>query len=166
MLTVASIEAAMVGQYGRMKVVFQKVGMDYTTVNGANADLQEPIALAVLRSGFSVTNYPYALDIDVIQITGSSIVRFMDIVELQCWSKAMGRWAQVEEQVGVERQAWQQFRDQLHSQIECMEERIRKPFAVGIGAPQVGEMTKGATVPHDPNFSNPVIWPGFFNAGF
>lgn len=125
-LTVASVGPAMVA-----------AGMDGTTVDGTNADLNGPIARAVRDLGHSVASAVLVVDADVAAVTDAQIDEFLDRAVLHTLEAVLGNLDDVDISVGPRSEKLSQLAAQLERRIE----RLRDELGVGMITPTAAVIT-------------------------
>jgi hypothetical protein len=95
--TRAAIESELVRRWGRHMA---RVGMDGTTVSGANLDLNIPMRDALQVVGVLTADPMVVADIDCQILTGSILARFRVVAELRLVQQVINLWGEAELSVG------------------------------------------------------------------
>lgn len=153
-LTRAGAESQLIRRAGRLMV---KVGMDGTTQNGANLDLNDPIRLAVRYLGLSVADAITVVDSDLSALQGWTIEQFLDLSEFRLLESIWGNWAEVREKISLGEVELQQLADRIQKRITELENRLRKPYGPNVGAVAVGTIAAAQYgIPNDPGLNPPT----------
>lgn len=140
-LTRADVEAMLVDRAAAMLAL---VGKDSTTVDGANASLNYPIAKAIKACGFGVTTVSAVEDADVARVPEAQENRLLDYAELYTLESVLGNWTGVDEKFGQDEQKLDQIRKGLESRIKLLEDRVRKPYGTNLGASMSASLSGGS----------------------
>ena len=126
-----------------------KVGLDGSTQNGSNFDLNDPIRRAVRYLGLSVDDAITVTDTDLSPIVGMDIEKLLDLSELRLLESIWGSWTEVSESVSLRKVEAQQLADRIQMRINDLVERLRKPYGLNTGAAAVGTIKHGRHAPAD-----------------
>ena len=96
-------------------------GMDGTTVDGTNTDLNGPIGRAVRDLGHSVTTAVLVADADVAQVTDAQTDEFLDRVVLHTLNAVLTNLDDVDLQVGPRSEKLSQLAAQIERRIKRLE---------------------------------------------
>ncbi len=125
-LTVASVGPAMVA-----------AGMDGTTVDGTNTDLNGPIARALHDLGYSVASFVLVTSAEVGAVTAAETGEFLDRVTLHTLEAVLGNLDDVDITVGPRSEKL----SQLAGQIERRVKRLRDTLGVEMVTPEARYIT-------------------------
>lgn len=84
-VTRANVESILVRRVGTWLTA---AGLDGTTVNGTNADLNDPIAQALLQAGYTVATITSVADADLASVPNADIPMICDLAELRALETA------------------------------------------------------------------------------
>ena len=152
-LTRAAAESQLVRRAGKIMV---RVGLDGTTQNGTNVDLNDPIRMAVRYMGLAVADAITVVDADVAPIIGWAIEQFLDLAEFRLFQSIWGNWAEVSQSISLGKYEAQQLADRIQLRIADLENRLRKPYGPNVGAVAVGAIALGQYIPNDPGLNPPT----------
>lgn len=97
----------------RCAPTMKRAGMDSTTVNGTNADLNDPIATALEGLGLFAANRAQVGDGDLAQMLMASQPKFLDLVEIRTLETCLGRIATY-----ASGQAWEDYKEDRRTMIK------------------------------------------------
>lgn len=157
-LTRAPVEGVLIRRAG---TILRAVGLDGTTQNGTNADLNDPIRRALRTLGCDSADPINVVDADLAPVTGWQVEKLLDAAELRLLESIWGNWAEVSQRISQGENEFQQLADRIQTRIECLEERLRKPYGPNVGAAAVGRIDHGRHIPYD----RPLMPPGGFPIG-
>ena len=130
-ITRANAEAILIKRSGK-KMTF--AGLDGTTVNGTNPDLNDPIGNALLGMGFSPTSIVLIADADLSGITDTDLNEFFDRAQYRLLKNIAGNLDVVDIQVGPRRENLSQIHEQIEKEIKALETSLAKQYGVGLGS--------------------------------
>lgn len=107
-------------------------GLDGATTNGANADLNDALATALLGMGVTPANIASVSDADLSAVT--DINQFLDRAELRVLETIAGNLDMVDITVGPRREALSQLAEQVQKAVERLTRRLETLYGVGIGS--------------------------------
>jgi hypothetical protein len=145
--TRAAIESELVRRWGRHMA---RVGMDGTTVSGANLDLNIPMRDALQVVGILTADPMIVADSDCQILAGSVLARFRVVAELRLVEQIVNLWGEAELSVGrdldVDPATRQKILDGMllglkRRSVQLLEE-IRKPLRTP-NAPYSGRLSSG-----------------------
>jgi len=84
--TRAQLESVLIRRVGAW---YTAAGLDGTTINGTNADLNDPIVAALLQLGYTVANITSVADTDIDDVPDTDIARVLALAELRALETAM-----------------------------------------------------------------------------
>lgn len=79
-VTRANVESVLIRRVGAWLTA---AGLDGTTVNGTNADLNDPIAQALLQAGYSVADITSVTSTDLAAVPDANVPMVLDLAELR-----------------------------------------------------------------------------------
>jgi len=113
----------------RLSPLLSAAGMDSTTVDGTNVDLNDGIGRAVRDLGYAVASAVLVADADVGLVPAAEHNEFLDAAELHTLSNILGNLDDVDITVGPRTEKL----NQLATKIERKIERLRKSMALVYG---------------------------------
>lgn len=128
----ANVESVLVK---RCAAALEMVGMDYTTISGTNADLNDPIWAALKRLGYTVASTT-VIDADISQIDPGDESALLDVSELRTLETVYNAAvALVDTSIGPRRESLSQFGARLEKLIEAKREQIKQDYGslYGVG---------------------------------
>lgn len=134
-MTRADVEFLTVAGVGPLLVV---AGMDGTTVDGTNTDLNAPIGKAVRGLDHTVTSAVLVTDADVAQVTVAQTDEFLDAVTLYALEAVLGNLDDVDITVGPRSEKL----SQLAAQVERRIKRLREAIGYDMVTPVAGYITR------------------------
>ena len=137
-LTRANAEAVLVKRIGAL---FANIGLDGTTVDGTNTDLNDPIAYALTYLGYGVTDYTSVTDADMSSLSTDNYNAFFDIAEMRCLETALNVASNlVSITVGPRSEQLGQIADSLKTMIANKKKSIQDDYGLGIGTISTGNL--------------------------
>ena len=141
-----------------------KVGLDGTTNNGTNGDLNDPIRRAARQIGVAVADPVTVADADLAGLVDWQVEYLFDVAELRLLESIWENWTEVSQAISLGKIEAQQLADRIETRIEKLEERIRKPYGRNIGVLAGGAIRHGRCLPAnvrvEPPYTNgpPFNW--------
>jgi hypothetical protein len=133
----ASLEAAVLR---RVKAWWAQVGLDATTVNGTNADLNDPLTTSCRLLGLTLAD-PLNLaadvggaNVDLAGVTQDQIDQLLDVAEWRCVRTCRANWSNVSMRVGQNAQDLTDLADRLEKADQRLTEQVRNQYGIGLGA--------------------------------
>lgn len=133
-ITRAQVEAELIS---RRLAMLKAVDMD-TTSQGANPDLNSPIAYAVRQCGGTVASLSAVTSGDVQTVDEADIDKLLDLAEYRLLMNIKGRWAKVDISSGPFSQSLSQFSKDLDADIFEKKASLQSSYGFGGGSLQVG----------------------------
>lgn len=130
-VTLASVESTLVLRCGPRLTL---VGLDIVTLAGRTATLADPIASSLRSLGVDLANPLAPTDADFATIADPQVSQLLDIAELRCLETVLGNLTMTNEQVGVDKQDWAKYAENLQAAIET----LRTLYGIGVTAPTIG----------------------------
>lgn len=113
----------------RIGQVLAAVGRDGTTVNGTNADLNEPIWYALQQLGYGVVDLTLVTDADVLAVATEDFAPFLDLAELRVLESALASSViLVDISIGPRRESLSQLSDRLQKTIDARRKEISSKY--------------------------------------
>lgn len=134
-ITRAEVEAVLVRRSGKLLVA---AGLDGTTIDGTNADLNDPIGSAVRQMGYSVASVVNVTDSDLSVIGDDEIDQLLDVAELRTLETVEGNLDQVDITVGPRSESLNQLSVRVRMKIDTVRRAIEKKYGIGAGTLSAG----------------------------
>ena len=112
--------------------------LDGVTINGTNADLDDPIGVALRTSGLSVADISAVSDSDLASVTNDLTDQVLDIAEYRALQNIEGNLDQVDITIGPRSESLNQLATHIKSKIERLQMRISRQYGIGMGALSAG----------------------------
>lgn len=138
-LTRANTEFLLAARCGPLMTA---AGMDGTTVDGTNVDLNGPIGRAVRDLGYTVTSPVLISDADVAQITVAQYDEFLDTATYHALEAVLGNLDDVDIKVGPRSEALSQLAEQVERKLKRLKEAMEDAYSYGMAVPVAGYITK------------------------
>ena len=129
-ITRANVETVLVRRCGKLLTAAE---LDGTTINGANADLNDPIGWALRQLGFTVASIAFVKDSDLTSIDDDNIDQLLDLAELRALNNVAGNLDGYAITVGPRTEQRQQLAEQVSKRIERLQQTIEKQHGIGLG---------------------------------
>ena len=131
-LTRATVEAILLRRCG---TALQQAGLDYTTANGENDDLNDPIGSAVRWLGGTVASAAAVSDSDLGGVDVLDHDALFDLAELRVLETCLNHVLdQVDTTLGPQSRSLAQFAAALERKIERLQERAKTFYGIGVAA--------------------------------
>lgn len=135
-LTRIQVEKELISRASK-RMIF--VGMDGTTVDGHNANLNNPIATALQLMGITPTNITAIVDADLATVDNS--LKLFDLAEYRLLLNIQGNFDRVDTKVGERSQSFSQFETALDKAIARKEKQLMTDYGIGLGTLTVGSIS-------------------------
>ena len=130
-ITRANAEVILIKRIGGL---FTDLGLDGTTVDGTNADLNDPIAWALQTLGYGVTDITNVSDTDLSALETSNYNSFFDLAEYRCLQTALSAASYlVTITVGPRSEQLNHIADTLGKMIDRKWKAIQEMYGIGLG---------------------------------
>lgn len=142
----------------RLSGAFGLVGMDFTTVDGTNPDLVDPIQQALMSMGISSADPLSVADADVLGLSSTEFFELLDRIEYRGLLTVWTRYTGVDMRMGMDDQKLSQYADRLQKRLE----RLALIYGDVFGAYQGGAVIKSLVcggVRNDQTIGSPHGWP-------
>lgn len=137
-LTRAAAESILVKRLGKL---LTEAGLDGTTVDGSNADLNDPIGWALRQAGYTVADVTAVADSDLVSLATADTDKLLDLAELRALENISGNWAGVDIRVGERQESYNQFRIAIEERIARKEKQILRDYGIGASSLETGLLT-------------------------
>lgn len=138
-LTRANVEFLM---EARLAPLLTAAGMDGTTVDGTNVDLNDPIGRAVRDIGYTVTSLVLVATADVAQVAVAEYDEFLDACTLHTLENILGNLDDVDIRVGPRDEKLNQLAEKVERKIKRLEDAMALAYGYGMATPVAGYITK------------------------
>lgn len=132
-LTRANVETILVRRCGSLLTA---AGLDGTTLDGTNVDLNDPIGYALREMGYTVDDITAVADADV--SSAANYDKLLDLSELRTLENIQGNLDEVDITLGPRKEALGQLPTRLEKRIERLEAKVRKVYGIGVGTITAG----------------------------
>lgn len=122
----------------RCGLLMTAAGLDGVTINGTNADLDDPIGTALRASGLTVADITFVADSDLASVTDELIDQVLDLAEYRALQNVEGNLDQVDITLGPRSESLNQLATQIKPKIARLEARISRMYNIGMGALTAG----------------------------
>jgi len=137
-ITRANTESILVKRAGPLMVL---AGLDGSTVDGTNADLNDPIGWAVRVLGYVTTDVTAVADADVASVTADEFNDFFDLGELRVLETVIGNYDDVDLRVGPRDEKYHQTVLQAERKVARLKKRLEEAGVFGAATVTAGSMT-------------------------
>jgi len=138
--TRAQVESVLVS---RCKKSMAFVGFDSTTVNGTNANLNEPIATALLQMRKATEYLTNVTDLDLSTLTANETIKLTDLAELRLLKNIHGNADVVDIASDSQTERYSQFGDKILRAIDRLEKRVSSEYGIGTASLSAGKISHG-----------------------
>lgn len=135
-ITRANTEAILIKRAGKLMAV---IGLDGTTVTGANADLNDPIGYALRQLGYSVASVVAVADADLAAVSTDDYDALFDVAEYRVVETICGNWNLNDIRVLNRSESLSQLNP--FSRLEYLRKKIADDHGVSGAKLQTGMMT-------------------------
>jgi len=137
-LTRANTELLLVARVGPLLVA---AGMDGTTVDGTNTDLNDPIGYAIRALGHLVDSAVLVDNDDVARVTVTETDEFLDVATLSVLRNILGNLDDVDITVGPRSEKLSQLAMQVERRVVILRTRMILDYGYGMASPKAGYIT-------------------------
>lgn len=134
-LTRANVEAILIRRVGKLLTAADLNG---TTMDGMNADLNDPIGYAVRRLGGTVASVVQVVDADLAGIASDDYDQLFDLAELRTLETIAGNLDDVDITLGPRSESLSQLASQVDKRIEKLAEKVQRTYGVDVGTLSAG----------------------------
>ena len=138
-LTRANTEFLVIPRVGPLMAA---AGMDSTTVDGTNADLNGPIGRAVRDLGYSVASAVLVADADVAQVTDANTDQYLDLATLHTLEAVLGNLDDVTIRVGPLSETLSDLAKQAERKVERLSVSLERKYGYGLSSVTTGYLQK------------------------
>ena len=108
------------------------------TVEGSNADLNDPIGYGVIQSGGTVASRVLVTSADIATVASADEEQFLDIAELRTWQNIQGNLVVTDTKIGPRDEKPGAQMTTLNGIVKRKEERIEDLYGLGVAPLEVG----------------------------
>ena len=167
-MTRAQCETVIISRVGGW---MRAVGMDGFTRDGSNVDLADPIGQMMRSIGYSMTDPINPSDADFTAIPSTSYEQALSVATLFTMRSILGRFSDVDEWAGTDKQSWDDFGKRVQSAIDDYQEDLKNRYGFGYRqrrTPRVNRIAAGSTWPSvpPPPASTPPWPPGTYRGPY
>jgi hypothetical protein len=138
-ITRANAETILIRRVGK---ALAAAGLDGTTVDGTNVDLNDPLGWACRQLGYAVDSPTAVDDDDLASVTDADLDQFLDMAEWRTLESALNAaLALVDTSVGPIRESLSQLAAGLEKRIARLEARLQRDYGVGLATLEGGYLT-------------------------
>lgn len=137
-LTRANVETILIRRSGALMTA---AGLDGTTVAGTNVDLNDPIGVAIVAVGGSVTSRVLVADADVATVATASYDQFLDIAEYRLLQNISGNLSDVDITVGPRSEKLSQLATHLNKMLDRKKDALENQYGYNAGTLEAGVLT-------------------------
>lgn len=124
-ITRANAETILVARVGALMT---EADLDGTTVDGTNADLNDPIGVALRRLGESVTDISDVADADLSGVAETDYNQLLDLAELRVLESIEGNLTLVDITAGPRSEKLSQLAGFVQNRKQQLTDRIREEY--------------------------------------
>lgn len=134
-ITRADLENVLISRAGKLMTA---ADLDGTTLNGTNADLNDPIATGLRRAGYSVASLAKVVDGDVASVLDEDVDKVLDLAELRLCENIEGNYDDVDISVTDRSESLNQLARQVQTKIDRLQKKIERAYGIGQGTLDAG----------------------------
>ena len=120
-ITRANVESMLIRRVGQL---FSLIGLDGTTVDGTNVDLNDPIASALLRLDYAVADITVVADIDLAAVSTDDYQAVLDLAELRALESWLGNNTLVNFRLGPRSESFSDLLKTTEARVARLKEYI------------------------------------------
>lgn len=129
-ITRANTEVILIARVG---AIMTEAGLDGSTIDGTNADLNDPIGWAIRRLGYSVVSIVLVADVDVASVGEAEYDEFFDYAEYRTLQNIRGNLALVDIRQGPQDLKYSQLAAQIGKMLDTMTADMKREYGFGLG---------------------------------
>jgi hypothetical protein len=137
-LTRANVESILVKRCGRLLTA---ADLDGSTVDGTNADLNDPIGWAVRQAGYTVTDITAVADADLASVATTNYDELLDLAELRALETILGNLDDVNIKIGPRSEDLSDLARQVEKRLELQRKKVELEYGYGVGTLEAGVIT-------------------------
>jgi hypothetical protein len=136
-LTRSDAESLLIALIGPL---FTEVGLDGTTEDGSNADLNSPLYFGLGKVSVTVDDITLVGDADMARLASADYQEFLDWAELRCFENAFNAATTVDITLGPHSESLSQLADRLQHRIDKKREQVESDYGEGDTLLEAGEI--------------------------
>jgi len=117
-------------------------GMDSTTVDGTNVNLNDPIGKTIRYLGYAVVSAVLVSDADVAQVTDAETDEYLDLVTIHTLEALLGHLDDVDIRVGPRTESLSQLAAQVERLLAKLSAKADKEYGFGMATVTTGYIQK------------------------
>ena len=134
-LTRANVELILIRRAGNLLTA---AGLDGTTVDGTNVDLNDPIGYGIRNVGGTVTDVTSVADADLAGISTDDYDALFDYAEYRLLQNIAGNLDSVDIRVGPQEQKLSQLADFLDRRLNRLKAKLEDEYGLGYATIEIG----------------------------
>lgn len=134
-ITRANVESVLVQRCGKLLAA---ADLDGTTVNGANASLNDPIGWALRKMDYAVASLTAVADADLTSIPDEEINQLLDLAELRALQNIEGNLDDVDISANGRSESLGQLVRQVQTRLDRVKATIESEYGLGLGTLSAG----------------------------
>lgn len=127
-LTRANVEVILIS---RLSNLLTEAGLDGTTNDGTNTDLNDPIGWAIRQADGSVDDFTLVDDTDVARVGSGDYDKLLDLAEYRTLENISGNLDEVDIKSGPFEQKYSQLADRVEKRLERVRAHLEKTYDFG-----------------------------------
>lgn len=127
-VTRANVESILIKRLGAL---LQQADLDGTTIDGSNADLNDPIRWALTYLNISVVSVMSVADVDLDGITLTTLDKFLDLAEYRTLQTINTQLDDVNIRVGPHSQAYSDLLDHVRKAVDTKKQNLKDDYNIG-----------------------------------
>ena len=129
-LTIVQVETILIRRVG---VLLTAVGLDGTTIDGTNVDLNDPVGTSIRNLGGSVTTITNVIDADLAGIAAADYDQLLDVAELRVLQSAhSAATTLIDTKIGPRDEKLSNMANTLAKRIEQAQEQVEDLYGYGL----------------------------------
>jgi hypothetical protein len=118
----------------RVGGLLEQAGLDYQSNDGTNADLNDPIASAVMSLGYTVSDISNVASSDLSSLDASENLAFLDLAEYRALESINGHIIGMKISVGPITEDYGDLIEQIDERLKRLKTKIESEHSVGFGS--------------------------------
>lgn len=137
-LTRENIETVLVKRCGALLTA---AGLNGTTHDGSNADLDDPIAVALLELGITPASITHPVDADCAHVSATDTLKCFDLAEVRTLESILGNLDEVNITVGPRSESLSDLAKQVEQKLARLQAQLLRKYGIGQGTLTAGIIT-------------------------
>ena len=139
MATRAKVEGILIKRVGALMT---KASLDGTTVDGTNADLNDPIGWALRQTAYTVSDISAVTTTEVGAVVAGDIDEFLDLAELRTLENVLGNLTLADTKLGPRSVNLGQITKQVEKRIESLNKKLQTQYGWNAPTLEAGLLTE------------------------